>query len=509
MEYEQSDLLDWLAAAVEHETTTPADEPFDPMTLLANMGLSAAAAASCMGDFLRYTAGEPLVRKHRRLDEGWSFLCPDPRCQVWRAGYETAGECRVGWFRHGVERRHDFELAWPGSVPFEPVYQMIAEPNGSSESQVADLVRRGVYVDVAGRVLDWVDCPCLAIVGDFQVSQVVAHRKITGTTCTVEVECPRCSSPAGRSCDGAFGHFDWMFGGPSVHHERRELADLDEDFRRAGGDLTLPAPWRPDLAPTARRTPRAAARAAALLHVGARMDTSDLLKALVREMLPVGRLRWNDEERSGCMILHPDVDSARWMSKLLADFYGISKSVMSVEPIAATEVVFRSYSAVATMTKADAEAVMRDFSGETPLSHLRWAAGVLSGGSASAFLRDKLSPKDFARECSGVTAGSMRYSNELRGFTVEWREGSDRRSRTVTWPSVVSVIDGKVPAGVLREMRVAVDESAGFPLYSREWWRAGDWCHELVMRAWESVRPADLVVCDRDREVFRNLSESR
>lgn len=501
MEYEQFDLLDGLAEALDLEAAALSAEAFDPLTILLDMGQSPAAAANCEAQFMRYTAGVPLVRQHRELTRSWSFLCPDPRCQVWLDGFATAGECRAGWFQHGEERAHDFELAWPADVPYEPVYQMIADPRRGGFSVIRDLVELFRYVDLAGRPITWQDCLC-DTAADFRVSGIVPHRTLTAMTCSFMVQCPLCNRGPGFDCDRAFG--------PAVHTERRAAAAAVEGRRRVDGDLRMPAAWLPELAPTARKPAPAGRSAAALLHVKAALHSSDLFDSLVREMMPLGRMRWHDKAQTSSSILHPDVASAKWMAGLLTGFYGIAETDLTIEKIAPDRMVWSDSSGAAQMTYSHAYDTLAAMTMDTPEAHLAWAAGVVSARHARQLVGDKLRKDDFSTDCGGGTLrNSRQYNNGRAEFSVEWRaDGPQRVARKVSWRQVIGVIQGKIPDSLRAEMGEALAEMRGFPLYSDERDRADGWCRDLAMQAWDLVRPDGLVIADQNREVFKTEQES-
>jgi hypothetical protein len=48
----------------------------------------------------RYETATPLIRHHRLLSQGWSWLCPDPTCQTWRMGYPSEAAAQAAWLEH-------------------------------------------------------------------------------------------------------------------------------------------------------------------------------------------------------------------------------------------------------------------------------------------------------------------------------------------------------------------------------------------------------------------------
>lgn len=72
------------------------------------VGRANAAAA-----LARYIAGQPLVRKHRRIGDGWSWLCPVPTCQDWRMGHPTEEGCRDAWLEHATVKHPEIAPSWP------------------------------------------------------------------------------------------------------------------------------------------------------------------------------------------------------------------------------------------------------------------------------------------------------------------------------------------------------------------------------------------------------------
>lgn len=80
-------------------------------------------AAACA---TRYLAGEPLVRYHRTLDRGWSYLCPVPACLFWHTGHRSEQVARVQWTVHA--RRHPgFVASWPNTAAVALPASRVAE----------------------------------------------------------------------------------------------------------------------------------------------------------------------------------------------------------------------------------------------------------------------------------------------------------------------------------------------------------------------------------------------
>lgn len=460
--------------------------------------------------FAEFTAKMvPLVRYHRSHGRGWSFLCPDESCQSWQDSFETAQACRAGWFEHCDTRPHALAAEWPADVPFEPVYQMVAAPSGNSGSIWVEMHSRAVVVDMAGRVMQYETCLCLGVVADRKVDGLTPHRTLRGEVCACLVACPTCSRGPGFGCDRTFGHFDFKQHGPAVHSARHDAAIAEQDARRAAGDLRVPAPWRPELAPTARKPRKNPKVMTARLRVDVGLDHSDMWKSLVYEFSSIGRLSWVDARQTSCTILHQDAQSAELMRNLIVAFYGVPAGLVRVELVPADDQLRRG-EVSAALTRADAFTVLGRAGHDTPEQHLVWAAGVISGADARCLAAAKLTKVSFARELEGGTIrGGRGYENNRAGFFVTWGGylEKDIVRRKVPWSKVIGMIQGRIPSVLLAEMRLALEEVRSFPIYTREWYRALTWCADLGAEAWELRRPDDLVVRDKDRVSFARLTK--
>jgi hypothetical protein len=83
--------------------------------------------ASARATAQRYAAGMPLVRRKRKLDVGWVWVCPVPTCMVMRDGWSTVRDAREAWFLHAAGHG-GFEPAWPDDVlPPEEVDEYVAQ----------------------------------------------------------------------------------------------------------------------------------------------------------------------------------------------------------------------------------------------------------------------------------------------------------------------------------------------------------------------------------------------
>jgi hypothetical protein len=446
-----------------------------------------------LADTVRYITGLPLIRKHRRLDEGWSFLCPVPTCQRWRAQYGTAGQCRTGWYRHCAEPDHDphFSPSWPADVPYEPVTQPIAWPgDGTDVDALHELARQGLAVDLAGRPLTTGRCAsCPA--GDCGQR----HQVLSGRTCVRQVPCPKCNATAGQECDRSTPALTVVryakHGGASGHEERFAAAVQDEDRRRAAGDLTLPAGWAPELAPTARRNRPARPKMSATLRVAAPSDTNDMWKSLVYDYVRAGLLFWTDR----CTVAHilcRDVQTATWSANFITEFYGITAdrvTVLGQVDERFDDKLFRR------LVYADAMHVLRTASGETPQQHLAWAAGVFYADHARDLLPENLTAAKLAVAAGYCSAGLGLYPEKS---TLTVSVGSGAAKLVLRWTEIAAAISSGIDPMLRAEMRTAVAEAETFPRYVREWRRAQDWCEDLAMQAWMAVRPVDLPAYDAE-----------
>lgn len=115
-----------------------------------------------------------------------------------------------------------------------PVTQPVPRPH--LRADYLALIDAGVLVDLAGRLLRWRSCPYC---GEYPLAE--------GVTCPIQMACPSCDAPAGRSrCRRPSGHDT-----ASLHTGRVQAAHRRDEERIAAGDLSLPAPWPPDPTPPA------------------------------------------------------------------------------------------------------------------------------------------------------------------------------------------------------------------------------------------------------------------
>ena len=487
-------------------------ETLDPFTLLENMHLSTAAGVSCLDTFGRYVAGEPLVRKHRELKTGWSFLCPDPRCQVWRTDFPTPAACRTGWYTHCDERRHDFTASWPADVPFEQPTQPLLYPDDriTRENLLADMSRQGLLVDRAGRKLTNDRCePCFTV-GEHQ------HRVVSGTTCPGQMPCSKCGAEPGKPCDRTntpgrelspitFGR-NGMFSG---HYERFTAAVADEERRWNEGDLRCPAPWRQTMAATTRRSKPPKSGMKATLRVDTSSDDNPMWRSLVYELMDTGRFRWA-RVLQRAVIAFPDSRSARLMAGTLTKFYGVPAEAVTVED---SLIDWHEKRLFTDLVKADAEQVMRTFTKDTPKAHLVWATGVLTASHRPFLMWNHLTAKGLAQECGDGNGGACRnyqYTNTRRGFVVHRHVGAqlERVEKVAPWADVLAMIQGTVPDAEMAELRAATIENRTFPLYTAERDRCGQWMLDLALQAWMRVRPADMPPFD-SRVALERVAQPR
>lgn len=474
-------------------------QPFDPFTLLEGMQHGTLAAERCLAEFGRYIAGEPLIRHHKAPMYGWSFLCPDPRCGVWQTEFETTAACRTGWLTHCDERPHEFTPAWPGGVPFDAPTQLVCWPGHITDDNVLiDLIEKGVAVDVAGRKLTRQRCTKCYTYGHF------SHMVVGGRTCPGQIPCTKCGADPGQPCDRStpdlspinFGR-NGGFGG---HTERfQPAADLDQ-ARREAGDLTLPAPWRAEMAPTTRRTAPASKGMRFTVRVEVDSDANPKWQALLRELMETGRFAWQRPLKVG----HVACRSARAAQRLadaIATTCGIPESAVTVEDGLAS---WHTEEVLADLVRAEAYDILYRFTKDTPMAHLVWATGVITVRSAEMLAGGGLAVSDLASACGGGGGASRRYRYDggAKGMTIEsvQHQGLSVLAR---WSDVVKMIQGKVPADMLAEIRTAIAEERSFPRTSWERGRADRWLEEIATRAWLLARPADLppfvttVACER------------
>lgn len=479
----ESDLFDAIVAGFDQTPTVP---EVDPLMLLAGMDQSTAAYVSCRDDFLRYMAGEPLVRKHRRLDMGWSFLCPDPYCMSWRMEYDTAGACRTGWFEHCDQRPHGFTPAWPAAVPFEQPTQAFCRPRDgiAAENLLVDLIERGQAVDMVGRKLTIGRCPDCYTGGQY------SHRVFGGRTCPGQLQCPKCGVAPGVPCDRStkelspihFGrHHDF-----SGHGERVRLAHQENQRRAAAGDLRLPAPWREEPAPTARRTAAPVPQMAATLRVKAEWDHNEAWRSMVQEYDRACRFYWTNDATVG-NIMFPTMRDAQWAAHLLARYYGINESVMEVVD-GVNE--YRASRVFSDLVHTDAQEVLASVTAETPEHHLAWAMGVITAGHARYLVTGRITVDQWAPIFGGGTGRGISYRQDRKGFMVD--SYVTGLKRLLTWPKIFKAIKGQVPPKLEAEMRAALAEEGSLPRQSYEYCVATRWCSDLAMQAWMAVRPKDL-----------------
>lgn len=459
----------------------------DPLMLLADMDQSSAAYVSCRDNFLRYMAGEPLVRKHRRLDDGWSFLCPDPYCMMWRAGYETAGACRTGWYEHCDQRPHGFTPSWPADAPFEHPAQPVCCPRDgiAAENLLVDLIERGQAVDMAGRKLTIRRCPDCSDGG-------TSHLVFGGRTCPGQVQCPKCGVGPGLPCDRStnelspirFGrHHDF-----SGHGERVDLARQENRRRAAAGDLRLPAPWRDEPAPTARRTAAPVPQLAATLRIKVpwAWGENEAWSSMAFEYQRSCRFYWTDNATVGNMMF-PTVEQAKWSAGMLATYYGVPESSLEVVDGVSEYEASRVFS---SQVQTDARQVLASVTAETPEHHLAWAMGVITGGHARDLVTGRITVAQWAPIFGGGTGEGISYRQDRKGFMVHsYTTGLDR---LLTWPKIFKAIKGRVPPKLEAEMCAALAEEGSLPRQSYEHGIAARWCVDLAMQAWLAVRPKDL-----------------
>lgn len=481
----ENGLFDAIVAGLATDDGVP---EVDPLMLLADMDQSSAAYVSCRDNFLRYMAGEPLVRKHRRLDDGWSFLCPDPYCMMWRAGYETAGACRTGWYEHCDQRPHGFTPSWPAGMPFEHPAQPVCCPRDgiAAENLLVDLIERGQAVDMAGRKLTSRRCPgCYTGGGN-------SHLVFGGRTCPGQVQCPKCGVGPGLPCDRStnelspirFGrHHDF-----SGHGERVDLARQENRRRAAAGDLRLPAPWRDEPAPTARRTAAPVPQLAATLRIKVpwAWGENEAWSSMVFEYQRSCRFYWTCNATVGNMMF-PTVEQAKWSAGMLATYYGVPESSMEVVDGVSEYEASRVFG---SQVQTDARQVLASVTAETPEHHLAWAMGVITGGHARDLVTGRITVAQWAPIFGGGTGEGISYRQDRKGFMVHsYTTGLDR---LLTWPKIFKAIKGRVPPKLEAEMCAALAEEGSLPRQSYEHGVATRWCVDLAMQAWLAVRPKDL-----------------
>lgn len=469
----------------------PEPEPFDPFTLLSTMHLSTAAANNCLAAFARYTSGEPLVRHHRAPMHGWSFLCPDPRCGVWQVEFKTTAAARTAWYVHCDERQHEFTASWPQDVPFDEPTQVICRPRGFGDNLLVDLIRRGVAVDNAGRLLTHARCePCYSVENAGIMNH---HLVISGMTCPGQMPCSKCGAAPGEKCDRStpdlspinFGRHNGFCG----HYERFDAAQTEDFLREAAGDPRFPAPWRETIAPTARRTKMPTLGMKATLKVHAATETNRKWQQVVFRLRRTGRLSWVKPSEIA-RIVFPDVRSARKLADELVASCDVPAEDLLIED---SVVDWQAQELYSRVVEADARDLLRTFTHDTPVSHIAWIAGVIS--VRARYLRDN--DPQVARivqdkNTIGGFGSGYGYENTTRGFDAIRRRPGDEAKVSVTWSQVVKMIRGKIPAALLAEIRGALAEMDSFPPYSHEHERAEQWCTDVAMQAWVLVRPADL-----------------
>lgn len=459
-------------------------EPFDPFTILEGMRHGRVAAEQCMAAFARYTAGKPLVRHHNAPMHGWSFLCPDPRCERWQTEFKTTAECRTAWLIHCDSRRHEFTPAWPADVPFDAPTQPVTDCGWNTDSVLVELIEKGQAVDVAGRLLTNDRClPC-------DTEGWRSHRVISGLTCPGQTRCSKCGVGPGQPCDRStrelspinFNSHGWFSG----HYERFKTAEELDDLRWAAGDLTLPAPWREEMPPTSRRSKVQTRRMRVTLRVEASPDTNPMWQSLVREFMGTGRFAWQKPLKVA-HIAFPDVRTARWMAGLIVEHYGVAESAVTVEE---SLYGWHEREIFESIVHADAMRVLMTFNKDTPLPHLVWAAGVIRVGRPEMLVGDDLAVADLATDNGGGVGLGYRYDYGKKGL-VAFSHENDLQV-TAPWSAVTKMIRGKLPPELRAEMRAALAEERRFPRWSRERDRARRWGVELAMQAWMLVRPADM-----------------
>ncbi len=483
------DLESLFAGDVESAVDEPR-ERFDPFKLLERMDVSTIAGDHALADFRRYVTGTPLVRLHRAPMPGWSFICPDPYCAVWRTEFKTPGEARTAWFMHCDERQHDFTPSWPQDVPFDAPTQPICRPNGFGDNLLIDLIDRGTAVDKAGRPLTHKRCePCFAAGNGSWANQ---HNIISGLTCPGQMPCSKCGAGPGEICDRStrelspinFGRNNGFCG----HAERFDAAEMEDFFRDNGGDLRFPAPWRAEIAPTARRSKPPATGMKVTVRVEADTETNPKWQQVAWRTNRSGRLGWTNS-RQVAHVAFPDRRSARQFADEVTTTCDVPASAVTVIDSVAE---WQERELFADMVMADARNVMRTATATTPLHHIAWVAGVKT--VHASYLRDN-NPlvEAIARDnaMSGGAGDGCWYDNTKKGFTVK-DHGPDGGSLSVTWAQVVKMIRGKIPAKLIAEINAALDERGSFPTYSREHRRADQWCTDLERQAWMLVRPEDL-----------------
>lgn len=472
-------VLDKIVAALAADQAEPAGST------------TSAAERGRLTDAFRYASGMPLVRKHRDLREGWSFLCPVPTCQKWHAEFQTVGACRTEWFRHCAEPDHDpdFVPSWPPRIPFEQVTQPICFPGAFKDlDALIDLAGRGQAVDRTGRPLTFEACTACPPEPGW-----VQHKAISGMTCVQQVPCPKCGAGPGVKCDRStrelspidFGR-DKMASG---HGQRFKAAAAADDWRWDAGDMTMPAEWAPQPAPTKRRY-KAQSGMLVTLTVDVDPATNELWRSLVGDYDRTGRVTRSDSGK--CVhISFPSAPKARWSAGMLTTFYDIPESAISI-----TEGVREprhGASAFTSLVKADAVQVLAGCTDATPDAHLAWAAGVLSADDARNLVHDKLTVDHFADIYSGRSVGNgLSIRNERTKFTLETNWGAGKPARVLGWPRIIGVIQGRRSPELLAEMRTALQEAASFPRGTVEYDRAVSWSGDLAMQAWMAVRPDDL-----------------
>lgn len=445
-----------------------------------------------LADMFRYTAGVPLVRHDRRHAWAWSFLCPVPTCQKMYAEFETAGVCRAAWFRHSDEPGHhgpDFTPAWPGNIEYEPVTQPVCWPGDFKDVDVLiELIGRGQGVDMAGRLLRYESCTVCPPESGYR-----QHKVISGATCVMQVPCIKCGVGAGTPCDRStrelspveFGRAEMA----SAHSPRFLTAAADEDRRRDAGDLTLPAGWAQQPAPTKRRFKHRSGMSATLT-VDEDRDNNEMWSGYVDEVARTGRV-WTSKMGTRVHIAYPDRQTAQWAAQMLTRFYNVPAAGMRISD-GVTDPRYGS-SNYASMVEANAVSVLAACTKSTPVQHVAWAAGVLSANRAGNLARDVLTVDDFADICSGRSVGNgLSIRNERTGFTVHKGFGHGDPVQVLKWPRVIGLIQKHRSSATLAALREALTEVGSFPLYSVERERAVGWGIDVAMQAWMEVRPKDL-----------------
>lgn len=447
---------------------------------------------------IRYLNGWPLVRKHRRTDEGWSWLCPVETCQTWQIGYDTPQACRVGWYAHCATPGHDplFTPAWPADVPCE-VTQLVAHPGGTAH-QVMDVMTTLIYhkqaVDREGRALTFDTClPCVKPDG-------ASHPIVSGTTCVQQVPCPACGVPAGTSCDRTDRTLPWQFGQtsqmPGAHWLRFDAAAADEAARWAAGDMTLPAAWLPAPAPSRRRRqPKAGPELKATLQVAADLygnEGNELWKWVVYEYRDLGRVLYNRDGVIG--IGFESKDMAAFTANMATTFYGIPTDRVQVLEGAARQLT------PAELVAADLMQVLRQRTDATPERHLAWAVGAHYVTSAEDFGRGgwldarKLASKHSTHGFTSTGVCLTGDGDHVRIDKFAGPDGSGRTCQKVPWRAIVSTVTAS--GELLDEVRAVIEELAAYPIGSREYRVAREWSRDVAAEVWLACRPSDLAPFD-------------